>query len=107
MMRNTVAGEKPLQAHDAARMRRADQHRSSGTTLDQADAAKDQRAHDALAEIRFGDQQRPQSLRRDQQRFDVALGVAVDQRNAARELADFSEKLTRPLIDDRRDAAEA
>ena len=46
-------------------------------------------------------------LRRNQQRLDLALGMAVDQRDAARELADFGEKLTRPLIDHRRDMAEA
>ncbi len=33
--------------------------------------------------------------------------MAIDQRDAARELTDFGEKLTRPLIDDRRDMAEA
>ena len=43
--------------------------------------------------------QRAQSVRRNQQRLDVALGVAVDQRDAAGELADFGQKLTRPLID--------
>ena len=51
--------------------------------------------------------QRAQSLRRNQQRFDVALGMAIDQRGAARELADFGEKLTRPLLDHRRDVTEA
>src|SRR6202790_5808988 len=33
--------------------------------------------------------------------------MAVDQRHAPRELADFGEKLPRPLIDHRRDVAEA
>ena len=106
-MRIAVAGEKALQADDAARIRGPDQHRTAGAALDQADPAQDQRAHDALAEIGFGHQQRAQPLRRNQQRFDVALGMAVDQRDAAGELADFGEKLTRPLIDHRRDVAEA
>ena len=107
MMRIAVAGEKSLQADHAARIRRADQHRAAGAALDQADPAQDQRAHDALAEIGFRDQQRAQSLRRNQQRFDVAFGMAIDQRDAAGELADLGEKLTRPLIDHRRDMAEA
>ena len=107
VMRITVAGEKSLQANDAARTRWADQHRAADAALDQAHPAQDQCAHDALAEIGFGDQQRAQSLRRNQQRFDVALGVAIDQRDAARELTDFGEKLPRPLIDDRRDVTEA
>ena len=107
MMRIAVAGEKSLQANDAARIRRADQHRAAGAALDQADPAQDQGAHDALAEIGFRHQQRAQLLRRNQQRFDVALGMAIDQRDAARELADFGQKLTWPLIDDRRDVTEA
>ena len=45
-------------------------------------------------------------LRRNQQRLDVAFGMAVDQRDAAGELADLGQKLPRPLIDDRRDMAE-
>jgi hypothetical protein len=61
--------------------------------LDQADPAQDQRAHDALAEFGFRDQQRAQLIRRNQQRFDVALGMAVDQRDAARQLADLGQKL--------------
>ena len=85
----------------------ADQHRTAGAALDQADPAQDQRAHDALAELGLGDQQRAQLLRRDQQRLDVALGMAVDQREAAGKLADLGEELPRPLVDDRRDMAEA
>src|SRR6266404_2642125 len=45
-------------------------------------------------------------LRRNQQRFNVTLGMAIDQCGAARELADFGEKLTRSLIDLRRDVTE-
>src|SRR5258705_103530 len=81
--------------------------RPSEAALDQADPAQDQRAHDALAKIGFGDQQRAQPLRRNQKRLDVALGMAIDQRGAARELTDFGEKLTGPLIDHRRDVTEA
>ncbi len=58
MMRKAVAGEKSLQANDAAGIRGADQHRAADAALDQAHPAQDQRAHDALAEIGFGDQQR-------------------------------------------------
>src|SRR5712671_2360365 len=107
MMRDTVAGEKSLQANDATRIRWSDQHRAADATLDQVYAAQDKRAHDALAEIGFGDEQRAQSFRRNQQGFDIALGMAIDQRGAARELTDFGEKLTRSLIDDRRDVTKA
>ena len=97
----------PCRTNDAARIRRPDQHRAADAALDHADPAQDQRAHDALAEIGFGNQQRAQSLRRNQERLDVALGVAVDQRGAAGELTDFGEKLTRSLVDHRRDVTEA
>ena len=40
----------------------ADQHRAARAGLDQRDAAQDQRAHDALAEIGLGDDQRAQLL---------------------------------------------
>ncbi len=107
MVRLAVARQEILQPRHVAERRRADQHRAADAALDQADPAQDQRAHDALAEIGLGDQQRAQLLRRNQQRFDVALGMAVDQRDAAGELADLGQKLPRPLVDDRRDMAEA
>jgi hypothetical protein len=81
--------------------------RAADAALDQADPAQDQRAHDALAEIGFRDQQRAQFVGGNQQRFDIALGVAVDQRDAAGELADLGQELTRALIDHRRDMAKA
>src|SRR5712691_10692615 len=102
-MRKTVTGEKSLQSNDAARIGWPNQHRAADAALNQADTAQDERAHDALTKIGFGDQQRAQSLRRNQKRLDVALGMAIDQRDAARELADFGKKLTGSLIDDRRD----
>ena len=107
MVRMAVAGEKILQPHHAAECGRTDQHRAAGAALDQADPAQDQRAHDALAELGLGDQQRAQLVRRDQQRLDLAFGMAVDQRDAAGELADLGEELARPLLDHRRDMAEA
>src|SRR5712691_12462353 len=106
-MRKTVTGEKSLQSNDAARIGWPNQHRAADAALNQADTAQDERAHDALTKIGLGDQQRAQSLRRNQKRLDVALGMAIDQRDAARELADFGKKLTGSLIDDRRDVTEA
>ena len=75
--------------------------------MDQADPAQDQRPHDALAKFGFRDQQRPQLIRRDQQRLDIAFGMAVDQCGTARKLANLGQKLPRPLIDDGRDMTEA
>ena len=105
MMRLSVTRQEILQARHVAERGRADQHRAADTALDQADAAQDQRAHDALAEIGFRDQQRTELVRRNEQRLDLALGMAVDQRDATRELADLGEELARPLFDHRRDVA--
>ena len=106
-MRLAVARQEVLQPRRIAEGGRADQHGPADAALDQADPAQDQRAHDALAEIGLGDQQRAQFVRCNQKRFDTALGMAVDQRDAAGELADLGQKLPRPLIDDRRDVAKA
>ena len=106
-MRLPVAAQEGLQPDDVGDVRRADQHRAAGAGLDQADAAQDQRAHDALAELGLGDQQPAQVLGLDHQRLDVALGVAVDQGRASRQRADLGQELAGPLIDDRRDVAEA
>jgi len=65
---------------------------AADAALDQADPAQNQRTHDALAEIGFR-QQRAHSLRWDQQRFDVAFRGTIDQRESARELAEFSHEL--------------
>src|SRR4029077_4946617 len=39
--------------------------------------------------------------------FHLAIGIAIDQRVAAGELAKLGEKLTRPMFDDGHDAAKA
>ena len=107
MVRLAVARQEILQPRRVAERSRADQHRAADAALDQVDPAQDQRAHDALAEFGFRDQKRAQLIRRNQQRFDIALGMAVDQRDAAGKLADLGQKLPRALVDDRSDMAEA
>src|SRR3954447_26438552 len=107
MMWKAVAGQKTSQADDAAGIRGPNQYGAADASLDQVYPAQDQRAHDAFAEIGFGDQKRAQTFRRDQKRFDIAFSMAIDQRDAARELPDFGEELPRPLIDDGGDVTEA
>ena len=101
-MRNAVAAEEVAQAHDVGRRRRTDQHRAAGAGLDQPHAPQDQRAHDPLAEIGFGNQQRTQPVVRDQQRFDFADRTAVDERAAAAQLTDLAGELADTVLDDRR-----
>ncbi len=107
MMRIAVAGQKALETNDTGGIRRTDQHRPAGSAPDQADAAQNERAHDALAEIGLSDHQRAQPFGRDQQRLDVAFGMAVHQRRTRGQLTDLGQELAGPLIDDRRDTAEA
>ena len=91
-VRNAVAGEKTPQPRHVRGRGRTDQHRAACAHLDQADAAQDQRAHDLLAEIGFGDQQRAQLLRDDEERLDRAGRDAVRERAPARELPDFARE---------------
>ena len=60
-------GEETPQPQHVAVVGAADDDRAAGPRLQQADAAQDQRAHDALAELGLRDQQRAQPFRRDDQ----------------------------------------
>lgn len=84
-VRLAVAREEPLQA-DHARLREfADEDRPNQIDLDEAHAAQDQRPHDAFAEFRLGDHQRPQPIVRHDQGFDILLGPDVDHHRLARQ----------------------
>ena len=63
-----------------------DDHRAADAGLDQAHAAQNQNAHDALAELRFGDQEGTQAFRWNDQRLRRLTGVGVDQRRLAGQL---------------------
>src|SRR5262245_43251970 len=58
-----VARQEVLEAQDVGVPGPPDDHRAAGAALDQLDAAQDQRAHDALAELSLLDQQAAQLLR--------------------------------------------
>ena len=66
---------------------------------DQVDAAQDEGARDALAELGLGDQQRAEPSGGIEQHLDLALGVAVDQRRLARQRVRLGEELPGPLLD--------
>jgi hypothetical protein len=96
-----------LQPHHGGRLRPAYQHRAAGAGLDQRHAPQNQRAHHPLAQVGFGNDERAQLAGRHQQGIDVVLGMAVDQRGRARQLADFGQELARPLGDDGHHMAQA
>ncbi len=100
LVRMAVAGQETLQPQHVAVLGAADDHRPAGPGLDQADAAQDQGAHDALAELGLGDEQRPQPLGRDDQGFHRALRVGIDQRRPARQLRQLAHERAGPVGDD-------
>jgi hypothetical protein len=106
-MRVAVAREKTLQAHHVRAQRRADEDRAAGAVLDQGDPAQDERAHDAFADLGFGDDEAAQPLGGNEKRLDVGLCARVDERGAARQLSDFGKELARSLLDDRDHMAQA
>jgi len=106
-MRLAVAPQEVLQRQQRGRLRLADEDRTAGAGFDQGHAPQDQRAHDALAQVGLGDDQRAQLLRWNQQHLDVVERLAVDERRAPGQLADLGEELPRPLLHDRHDAPHA
>ena len=72
----------------------------------QADPAQDQRAHDPLAEVRFGDDQRAQLIGRHEQRLDIVVRVRIHQRGATGERPDLAEELAMAVRDERHDVSQ-
>ena len=107
MVRNAVPSEKALEPDHIRRALRANENRAREPGLKQSHPAKNERPHDALAELGFGDQERTQTFGRNEQGLDVALCRAVRDRRAPGKLAGVSRELTRALFDDRRRMAQA
>ena len=100
-MRVAVARQEILEPEHVGVVGAADDHRAAAAALDQPDAAQDQRAHDPLAKLGLGDQQRAEPLGRDDQRLDRSPGMAVDQRRAPRQLAKLAHEAADAVGDDR------
>ncbi len=82
--RMAVAPQEALQPQHVAAAGASDDDRSAGAGLEQPHAAQDQRAHDALAKLGLGDEQRAQLLGRNDQRLDGLDRETVDQGRAGR-----------------------
>src|SRR6202008_64950 len=102
MVRVAVAAQKILEMDDAGRGWRANQNRTTGLGLNQADATKDQGPHNTLTEFRLGYQQVAYPLEQDQQRLDMPLCAAVDQTASSQQRPDFGQELAGSLVNDRR-----
>ena len=88
-------------------MGRADQHRPAATGFDESDAPEDERAHDALSQVRLGNDQRAQLLGRDEYNLDVVIGVAVNETMVTRKLRDLAGKLAANVGRDRNDMTQS
>jgi hypothetical protein len=101
-----VATEENLQPQHVAIFGLANDDRA-GLGFQKTDAAQDQGAHDPLAEIGLGDEQRTQPVGLDHQRLYGSGRRCVDQSRPARHLCQFADEIARPVADDRLQAAGA
>jgi hypothetical protein len=94
---NAVASEEVRQPRHVRGLDRPDEDRASESDLDQRYAAEDERAQDALAQLGLRDEQRPQRLRRNDDRLDVTHrpGVEYAQVRPSGELSDLGDDLAR------------
>jgi hypothetical protein len=92
-----IAAEKTFKPKHIGVLRTAHDHRAAGAGLEQPDPAQNQRTHDVLAQLCFGDQQCAQFSGRDDERFDLLLRMGVDERRSARELRQLAHEGSRPM----------
>jgi len=92
-----IAAEKSFEPKHIGVLRTAHDHRAAGAGLEQPDPAQNQRTHDVLAELRFGDEQCAQLSGRDDERFDLLLRMGVDERRSACELRQLAHEGSRPM----------
>ena len=101
LVRMPVPREESFQPNNIAVICTADNHRSAYTRFEKTDAAQDQRAHDALTQLGLLHQNVQKPVRRNDQRFDPALGLAVNQGRAAGELGKLAQERARTVRDNR------
>ena len=90
-----VAGEEALEPKRVAVADVADDDGAAGAFFENADPAQDQRPHDPLAELGFGDQEGAQPLGWNVERADRLAGITVDQRRTARKLRQLPDHRAR------------
>ena len=90
LVRMRVAGEENFEAQNIGMICTADDHGSTGSEPEKGDAAEDQGAHDAFAELSLLHQEIAQPARRNEEGLDRLLGVGIDQGRAARKLCKFA-----------------
>src|SRR5207247_1525759 len=101
VVRMPVAREESCQPKHVAVAGVADDQRARDGALEETDAAQDERAHDAFAQLRFRDQNVAQLAGWDDERLDRLHGMRVHQRRAAGQLAELAHERARTVRDDR------
>jgi hypothetical protein len=92
-----VAGEEIFEAQNIRMIRAADDHGTAGSEPEKGDAAEDQGAHDAFAELGLFHQEVAQSARRNEEGLDRLLGISIDQGRAARKLRKLAHERARTV----------
>jgi hypothetical protein len=100
-----VASEKTIKPKHVAVVGTADDDRSADTRLEQANAAQDQRAHDPLSEVGFGNQQRSEALWRDEQGLNRPSRMGVHQSRPSHQLSQFTHERTGVVDNDQLSAS--
>jgi hypothetical protein len=78
-------------------IRAADDYGTTGSEPEKGDAAEDQGAHDAFAQLGLFHQEIAQSARRNEERLDRLLGVGIDQGRAAGKLRKLAHERARTV----------
>jgi hypothetical protein len=100
LMRMTVAAQKALKPQDVAIFRAAHDYGPTGACFQQSNTPENQGTHDALAQLRFCNQESPQSVGRDDQGFNRISRVSIHERGPACQLRQFAHKSTWPVRGD-------
>ena len=95
-----VAAEEVFEPQHVPLTNAAHDHRAAAAGLDQSDATQNEGAHDALAEVRFPDQQSAQPVGRDDERVHLVLGDGVDQGRASGQLRQLPHERAGTVRDD-------
>ena len=101
-----IACQEALEADEVGMDGRADQDGATAARLDQAGPAQEQRAHDPLADLRFGNQHGSETVAGDEKHLGVAVGPGIREARLAREHACLRQKAAGPQLDDVQDVAE-
>jgi hypothetical protein len=97
LMRMPVAGEETFEPQNIGMIGTADDYGTTGSEPEKGDAAEDQGAHDAFAELGLFHQQIAQPARRNEEGLDRLLGGGIDQRRTARELGKLAHERARTV----------